>query len=112
MVSFAAASAAPLGRRRTGSYRLAVHPCRLRPPTWAASSCSAPCHSKTVEARLVHQGVLPLVTASSTPGPTGYTYFATSLASGAAFLCLPFDDLYRHGWIMALWIGGYMSAAW
>src|SRR5882757_6224039 len=36
----------------------------------------------------------------------GLTYVATSVSAGS-FVGFP-SLIYRHGWIMALWIGGYM----
>jgi SSS family solute:Na+ symporter/sodium/pantothenate symporter len=38
----------------------------------------------------------------------GLTYVATSVSAGS-FVGFP-SLIYRHGWIMALWIGGYMMA--
>src|SRR5262249_42595963 len=38
----------------------------------------------------------------------GLTYVATSVSAGS-FVGFP-SLIYKHGWVMALWIGGYMAA--
>ena len=91
-----------LGRRRRSRPRRT--PWSPSAPTWrGVFLLGALAHQ--LLARLLPQGVLPRRPPAQRLG-AGLTYVATSVSAGS-FVGFP-SLIYLNGWIMALWIAGYM----